>query len=218
MRFKNIAELRSAAQELALKKWNSDSTRPTWDRDGKLLRQVARPVDVDALHYLTEDARKGLRPRGERDARYKKTERAATRSMRSLYKWVEDAKKILATLKPSDVGGGAAIFALQRLLQNPDGGVTELERVATPFQDAGLFRADEGRLMLTEEVGTMLERKGAEVNAPVIAWASVLCGHFPDGIGIHHLQRGVTPSKVLEEERRLIARALQRHRKVTAHS
>jgi hypothetical protein len=79
---------------------------------------------------------------------------------------------------------------------------------ASFFATARLHRGDQARLVLLLDVGKMLHLCDSKVSAPVIAYASVLCGLFPEGIRIG--PRGVTAPQVLEAERRLIARALQR--------
>lgn len=210
MRFTDLTKLKSAAQELALRKWNSSPRRPAWDRNGLLLQRVCPgPVDVDSLYYLAEQARPGLRERFERAARYSKAERAAVRSVRALHKWIAEAKRILATLRASDHGGGPAIFVLKRLFE-PDGlELSQLEIAAKFGGNLRLDRTDQTRFDLVHDTVRELQRNEAEVTAPVIACASLLCGLFPEGLRI--TRKGVTAAEVLQAERRLIARVLLRY-------
>jgi hypothetical protein len=208
-RLKDKAALMRAAQEAALDKWNADKGRPQWGRDGAMLRHVSPgPVDLDSLYYLANHARSSLREWAERGARYQKAERAAIENMRDLSVWLQSARKTLAMLHPTDVGGGPGIFALQRLLADANGRPCEIALVAAPFAGARLNRIDDDRSVLVIDVAAMLTRAGRVATRSELAWASVLCGFFP--ISLKHNSHGHTAAEAIDAERRIIVATMKR--------
>ena len=204
-RYADVTDLQRAAQEVALAEWN-DGDRPVWDRDGRVIRSYhPGPADLQTLPYLSKEAREGLRPWAENDARVFDAERAAIPHMARLCKWAEKGRQILSKLEADEKGHFCpGMASLHRLLDSP----SDLAQIASAFNGlAGvLARKDRMRSLIAAETGRLLRR---EPTARETALASLLFGMFPTE-RLKISGNSCTTADVIKAEEELMRRATAR--------